>query len=63
VGLARYHEARVLGDKQRNRDEVRTMLVEIYGWFTDGFDTTDLKEAKALLDKLKRIDGFGSALG
>jgi len=28
------------------------MLTEIYGWFTEGFDTADLKEAKALLDEL-----------
>jgi adenylate cyclase len=28
------------------------MLAEIYGWFTKGFDTADLKEAKALLDEL-----------
>jgi hypothetical protein len=28
------------------------MLAEIYGWFTEGFDTLDLKEAKAPLDKL-----------
>jgi len=28
------------------------MLDEIYGWFTEGFDTADLKEAKALLDEL-----------
>ena len=28
------------------------MLAEIYGWFTEGFDTADLKEAKALLDDL-----------
>jgi hypothetical protein len=28
------------------------MLAEIYGWFTEGFDTPDLKEAKALLDEL-----------
>jgi hypothetical protein len=28
------------------------MLAEIYGWFTEGFDTADLKEAKALLDAL-----------
>lgn len=28
------------------------MLAEIYRWFTEGFDTTDLKEAKALLDQL-----------
>ena len=29
------------------------MLAEIYGWFTEGFDTADLKEAKALLDELR----------
>ena len=28
------------------------MLAEIYGWFTEGFDTRDLKDAKTLLDKL-----------
>lgn len=43
--------ARLLRDTGR-RDEGRTMLAEIYGWFTEGFDTTDLKEAKALLDEL-----------
>jgi class 3 adenylate cyclase/tetratricopeptide (TPR) repeat protein len=37
---------------QRRRDEARTMLNTIYGWFTQGFDTTDLKDAKALLDQL-----------
>jgi predicted ATPase len=43
--------ARLL-DKQGNRDEARAMLAEIYGWFTEGFDTADLKDAKALLDEL-----------
>jgi hypothetical protein len=33
-------------------DEARTMLAEIYGWFTEGFDTADLKDAKSLLDEL-----------
>ena len=28
------------------------MLAEIYGWFTEGFDTADLKDAKRLLDEL-----------
>jgi predicted ATPase len=37
---------------QEKRVEARTMLAEIYGWFTEGFDTTDLKDAKALLDEL-----------
>ena len=34
------------------RDEARAMLAEIYNWFTEGFDTADLKDAKALLDEL-----------
>jgi class 3 adenylate cyclase len=38
--------------KQGRREEARTMLAEIYGWFTEGSDTADLKEAKALLDEL-----------
>jgi adenylate cyclase len=32
--------------------EARRMLAEIYNWFTEGFDTADLKDAKALLDEL-----------
>jgi tetratricopeptide (TPR) repeat protein len=43
--------ARLLA-KQGRRAEARTMLAEIYGWFTEGFDTADLKDAKALLDEL-----------
>jgi DNA-binding winged helix-turn-helix (wHTH) protein/predicted ATPase len=43
--------ARLLA-KQGHRDEARTMLAEIYNWFTEGFDTPDLKDAKALLDEL-----------
>jgi class 3 adenylate cyclase/tetratricopeptide (TPR) repeat protein len=43
--------ARLLA-KLGNRDEARAMLAEIYGWFTEGFDTPDLKDASALLDKL-----------
>ncbi|MGH7842175.1 MAG: hypothetical protein ACREQT_11735 [Candidatus Binataceae bacterium] len=38
--------------KQGRREEARRMLAEIYGWFTEGFDTLDLKEAKGLLDEL-----------
>jgi class 3 adenylate cyclase/tetratricopeptide (TPR) repeat protein len=37
---------------QGRRDEARKMLAEIYNWFTEGFDTPDLKDAKALLDDL-----------
>jgi len=36
--------------KEGRVDEARTMLAEIYGWFTEGFDTADLKEAKVSLD-------------
>ena len=43
--------ARLLA-KQGKRDEARTMLSEIYNWFTEGFDTADLKDAKALLHEL-----------
>ena len=37
---------------QGKRDEARGLLAPVYGWFTEGFDTRDLKEAKALLDEL-----------
>jgi len=43
--------ARLL-DKQGRRDEARKILAEIYNWFTEGFDTADLRDAKALLDEL-----------
>jgi DNA-binding winged helix-turn-helix (wHTH) protein/predicted ATPase len=37
---------------QGKRDEARNLLAPVYGWFTEGFDTRDLKEAKALLNEL-----------
>ncbi len=37
---------------QGSGNEARDLLAPIYGWFTEGFDTLDLKEAKALLDEL-----------
>jgi class 3 adenylate cyclase/predicted ATPase len=37
---------------QGKRDEARDLLAPVYGWFTEGFDTLDLKEAKVLLDAL-----------
>ena len=43
--------ARLFRDTGR-RDEARAMLAEIYNWFSEGFDTADLKDAKALLDEL-----------
>jgi len=46
MGLSR------LWQKQGKKEEARQMLAEIYDWFTEGFDTADLKEAKALLEEL-----------
>jgi hypothetical protein len=43
--------ARLLA-KQPKPDQARTMLAEIYNWFTEGFNTPDLKGAKTLLDQL-----------
>ena len=40
---------------QGKRDEARDLLAPVYGWFTEGFDTLDLKEAKALL---RRVGGM-----
>jgi len=63
IGIARRQSARLeelcamtslarLLAKQRRRDEARTMLAEIYNWFTEGFDTRYLKDAKSLLEEL-----------
>jgi predicted ATPase len=41
-----------LWQQQGKRAEARQMLAEIYGWFTEGFDTKDLQEAKALLQEM-----------
>ena len=38
-----------LWQQQGKREEARALLAPIYGWFTEGFDTADLQEAKALL--------------
>jgi predicted ATPase len=38
--------------EQGKREEARELLAPVYGWFTEGFDTLDLKEAKALLKAL-----------
>jgi hypothetical protein len=46
-----YRVARLGGD-QGKRIEARDLLAPIYGWFTEGFDTPDLKDAKALLEEL-----------
>jgi len=41
-----------LWQSQGKKEEAHEMLAEIYGWFTEGFDTKDLQEAKALLGEL-----------
>jgi len=41
-----------LWQQQGKKEEAQRMLAEIYGWFTEGFDTKDLQEAKALLEEL-----------
>jgi predicted ATPase len=46
VSLARLHR------DQSRHTEARDLLAPVYGWFIEGFDTPDLKEAKALLDEL-----------
>jgi predicted ATPase len=46
IGLAR------LWGEQARRAEARDLLAPVYGWFTEGFDTADLKQAKALLEEL-----------
>jgi tetratricopeptide (TPR) repeat protein len=47
--------ARLCGDRGK-RAQAHELLVPVYGWFTGGFDTPDLKEAKALLHELTRTD-------
>jgi hypothetical protein len=41
-----------LWQRQGKREEGRQLLAGIYGWFTEGFDTPDLKDARALLEEL-----------
>src|SRR5262249_48923269 len=61
IGIARRQQAKSwelravlslsrLWQRQGKREEARQMLAEIYGWFTEGFDTKDVQAAKALLD-------------
>jgi predicted ATPase len=38
--------------EQRKRAQAHDLLAPVYGWFTEGFDTADLKDAKALLEEL-----------
>ena len=50
---AAYTESRITQHESRIRlDEAHKMLSEVYHWFTEGFDTKDLQEAKAMLEEL-----------
>ena len=40
--------------KQGRRTEARDLLAPVYDWFTEGFDTADLEDARALLEELER---------
>jgi predicted ATPase len=46
------NERRVDWRDQGKLQQAHELLAPVYGWFTEGFDTRDLKEAKALLDEL-----------
>ena len=63
LAVARAAAGQILGTTRRNEHgaalarsgqagEARDLLAPVYGWFTEGFDTLDLKEAKALLEEL-----------
>jgi len=41
-----------LWQQQGKKDEARHMLAEMYGWFSEGFDTVDLRQARVLLEEL-----------
>jgi predicted ATPase len=46
-----------LWQQQGKRTVAYALLAPLYGWFTEGFDTTDLQEAKALLAALEELVG------
>ncbi len=51
-----------LWQQQGKRAEAYELLAPVYGWFTEGFDTADLQEAKALLAELKDDRGGGQEI-
>ena len=52
LGAARRNQSRPAVGNRGRRAQARDLLAPVYGWFTEGFDTADLKDAKALLDEL-----------
>ena len=59
-GRAAMSMARLWRD-QGKAQQARELLAPVYGWFTQGFDTRDLKEAKALLEELAACPGVAPA--
>ena len=53
LGAARRDQSRPAMARPEARTEAHDLLAPIYGWFTEGFDTADLKDAKALLEELR----------
>ena len=51
-----------LWQKEGETERARVMLANSYNWFTEGFDTADLKDAKALLSELQEVDRVGTSL-
>jgi hypothetical protein len=56
--IGRNKPSRLCRDEGKVR-QARELLAPVYGWFTEGFDTRDLKEAKALLEELAASEGAG----
>ena len=54
LGTARCNEYGAALARAGKRQQARELLAPVYGWFTEGFDTRDLKEGKALLDELAK---------
>jgi len=52
VGIARGHEPGAALSDQGKQQTARELLAPVYDWFTEGFDTSDLRKAKALLGEL-----------
>ena len=55
IGVAYINQLRRLWYSQRKTTGARDLLAPVDGWFTEAFDTVDLKEANALLDRLSVI--------
>ena len=48
-----FQKSRTLWQSHGKRQDAYDLLAPVYGWFTEGFDTADLQDAKTLLDELK----------